>query len=37
MGKWVAGAKIWFRVECVVVSRELDGSSALRWMTGTKG
>ena len=27
----------WFRVGMVVFSRELDESSALRWMTGTKG
>ena len=37
IGKWVDGVGIWFRVGSEVVSRELDGSSALRWMTVTKG
>lgn len=37
-GENVAGGEgIWFRVGMVVFSRELDESSALRWMTGTKG
>ena len=34
---WMAEVEIWFRVRCRVVSRKLDESSALRWMTGTKG
>ena len=37
-GENVAGGEgVWFRVGMVVFSRELDESSALRWMTGTKG
>ncbi len=37
MERNVAGGEgIWFRVGMVVFSRELDESSALRWMTGRK-